>query len=182
MAGLGQVRGPQRMSIKIMNLIWEVAPYRGNTLLTFLALGDWSNDEGVCWPRIETLAKKSRQSVRSAQYALDELQKDGMVAVVVNPGRGHQNEFQINAQKLHQLRNDEKVQSAPQMVQNATVKGAKRDSAIRKNHQEPPKNQEAISPKLLDRLERDRRARFTEAAKSGLRDFEKYPREAWELS
>lgn len=50
------------MSVKVQALIWEHAPYRGNTLIAFLALGDWSDDEGVSWPKMATLAKKSRQS------------------------------------------------------------------------------------------------------------------------
>lgn len=102
-----------------MNLVWQNAPYRGNALLTLLALADWCNDDGICWPKVENLAAKSRQSVRSAQYAIDELCHDEILATVRNPGRGNRNEYVINLQKLH-LFPEEKVQSV-------TGKGAIRD-------------------------------------------------------
>jgi len=117
-----------RMSIKVMNLVWQSAPYRGNTLLTLLALADWSNDEGVAWPNLETLATKSRQSIRSAQYAIEELAKDGVLSVIVNPGRGNRNEFVINTQKLHLFPPTEKVQ-------NTTEKGAKQNTKRCKTRQ-----------------------------------------------
>jgi hypothetical protein len=121
------------MSVKVQALIWEHAPYRGNTLLTFLALGDWSNDEGVCWPKIATLAKKSRQSVRNARYAVELLCRDGFLVVDVNPGRGHQNDFRLNLQKLQHL--------ASQKVQFTTPKGAigdtKRCKTQQRNKEEP---------------------------------------------
>lgn len=120
-----------------MNLVWERAPYRGNTLLTLLALADWSNDEGVSWPSLETLADKSRQSIRSAQYAIEELSGDEMVMAIVNPGRGNRNEYLINTQKLHLLEQRKKVQ-------NTTLKGAKRDTkrckTQQRNKEEPSRS------------------------------------------
>jgi hypothetical protein len=98
------------MSVKVQSLIWENAPYRGNALLALLALGDWSDDDGYCWPKRQTLAKKSRQSLRSARYAVEQLEKDGFLSIDVHPGRGHQNDFQINLQNLHLLAS-EKMQS-----------------------------------------------------------------------
>jgi hypothetical protein len=67
------------MSIKIMNLVWENAPYSENTLLTFLALADWSNDAGESWPSMKTLAKKTRQSERNCQRILRSLEKEGYI-------------------------------------------------------------------------------------------------------
>ena len=132
------------MSVKVQALIWEIAPYRGNTLLAFLALGDWSDDDGVCWPKMPSLARKSRQSLRSAQYAIEQMCVDGFVAVHVNPGRGNENEFQINMQKLHDLfKAGKNMQFAP--------KHAKRDIAIRKNRHEPsvePKSKSFALPSL----------------------------------
>lgn len=108
------------MSIRVQSLIWEFAPYEGNTLLTFLALGDWADDEGFCWPRMEQLAKKSRQSIRSSQYAVSKLSKDGYLIRVCGSGKGNSNEFHINMQKLHLL--------SGQRVQSTTPKGAIHDT------------------------------------------------------
>lgn len=34
------------MSIKVMTLVWECAPYGEATLLALLALADWADDSG----------------------------------------------------------------------------------------------------------------------------------------
>lgn len=67
------------MSIKVMNLVWESAPYEGNTLLTLLAIADRADDEGVCWPSVATLATKTRQSERNTQRCLKQVAKDGFL-------------------------------------------------------------------------------------------------------
>lgn len=61
------------MSIKIMQLIWNAAPYKDSLLLTFLALADSANDAGFCWPSIQALAQKTRQSERNVRYLLRKL-------------------------------------------------------------------------------------------------------------
>jgi hypothetical protein len=132
------------MSIKVMNLVWQFAPYRGNTLLTLLALADWANDEGLAWPKVETLAAKSRQSVRSTQYAIEELCRGEMLATIANPGRGNAKQYAINMQKLHLLQTDERVQFTTQKGAIYDTKGCKtrqrnkeEPSGTIKNHQEP---------------------------------------------
>ena len=67
------------MSIHIMALVWERAPYDGGTLLALLALADWANEEGVTWPSIAQIASKSRMKPRNAQYILRALEADGML-------------------------------------------------------------------------------------------------------
>lgn len=64
-----------------MTMVWKYAPYQGNTLLTLLALADWSNDDAVSWPSVMTLAKKSRQSERNTQACLDRLKNDGLIEI-----------------------------------------------------------------------------------------------------
>src|SRR6185312_989497 len=108
------------MSIKIMNLVWESAPYSGNTLLTLLALADWSNDEGYSFPHLDQLAKKSRQSKRNVQRSLDQLTQDGVLSVQLNRGRFSRNEFIINTTKwrVSQTRHLRHLKAT-----NTTVKG-----------------------------------------------------------
>jgi hypothetical protein len=78
---------------------------------------------------MSTLAKKSRQSLRSVQYAVEQLAKDGFIIAEINRGAGKTNRFEINTQKLRIL--------AEVNTQKTTEKHAKRDIAIRKNRQEP---------------------------------------------
>lgn len=86
------------MSISVMTLVWRTAPYQGNALLALLALADWSDDKGVSWPAVETLAKKSRQSERQAQRVLHRLATDGFLKIVQRHGTSSR--YVINIHKL----------------------------------------------------------------------------------
>ena len=83
-----------------MSLVWNRAPYSENRLIVLLALADWANDEGQSWPCIERLAKKARVDRRSAQRILRKLEIDGFIQTELNRGRGNQNRYTINLEKL----------------------------------------------------------------------------------
>lgn len=67
------------MSIKLMTRIWDEAPYSQTTLLVLLCLADMANDDGVCWPSVETIARRSRVSPRWVRDVLVELETAGWV-------------------------------------------------------------------------------------------------------
>ena len=75
------------MSIRIMSQIWDDAPAEGNALLVLLALSDFSNDEGWCWPSMATIAKKARISERGARGIIRRLEAAGMLVCEVSTGR-----------------------------------------------------------------------------------------------
>lgn len=59
--------------------VWDHSPSEGGRLLVLLALADFASDRGVCWPRLRTLAKRSRLSERQVERVLKELVKDGEI-------------------------------------------------------------------------------------------------------
>jgi hypothetical protein len=71
------------MSIRIMSWVWENSIQKGNELLLLLALADSANDQGVCWPSLETLAKKTRMSRRYVKRVMADLKETGLV--ISNP-------------------------------------------------------------------------------------------------
>lgn len=81
-----------------MTLVWRSAPYQGNTLLALLALADWSDDKGVSWPAVETLARKSRQSDRNIQRVLHSLRRDGFLKIAER--KGTSSKYTINIHRL----------------------------------------------------------------------------------
>jgi hypothetical protein len=91
------------MSIRIMSLVWERAPHREGALLTLLALADWANDEGECWPSIPKLAVKARQSERNLRYILRDLEVEGLLVVTAGGGRYHTNHYHLNLARLQTL-------------------------------------------------------------------------------
>jgi hypothetical protein len=76
------------MSVSLMSLVWDRAPYEGGTLLVLLALADWADDEGVTWPSMATLAGKARMTIRNARYIMRHLEEHQMITRE-REGTGH---------------------------------------------------------------------------------------------
>jgi predicted transcriptional regulator len=49
---------------------------------TYCALADYSNKKGYCWPKMETLAKTLKCSVRTIQRHIKELVEKGLIEIV----------------------------------------------------------------------------------------------------
>lgn len=75
------------MSIKVMSRVWESSAQSGGALLVLLALADFADDEGYCWPAVGTLATKARMGERNARYLLRSLEAAGEISVTPNGGR-----------------------------------------------------------------------------------------------
>lgn len=69
------------MSIRVMTLVWDGYPGGGSELLALLALADWSDDDGRCWPSIASIAKKTRLSPDQARRVVHRLINAGYLAV-----------------------------------------------------------------------------------------------------
>jgi Helix-turn-helix domain len=52
------------MSILVMTAVWDNSPYEGGELLVLLALADWADDQGRCWPSVPAIAPKARLKER----------------------------------------------------------------------------------------------------------------------
>src|SRR6266404_1333651 len=76
------------MSIKMMTRVWQVAPCRGTELLVLLALSDYANDEGICWPNPKTLATKARCTEQYARKAVHKFEGCGVVSSLKADVRG----------------------------------------------------------------------------------------------
>lgn len=77
------------MSIRVMSSVWDNFPGAGGSeLLVLLALADWSNDDGLCWPSVAAVATKSRLSRSQAQRVMRGLCDGGFVSVVGNENGG----------------------------------------------------------------------------------------------
>lgn len=78
------------MSIRHMADVWA-DPYFGQgdkvKLLVALSIADCARSEdGKAWPSLDSIARKSRTSIRGAQEAIREMQKDGKIEV--HEGKG----------------------------------------------------------------------------------------------
>lgn len=88
------------MSVRATSAVWDGFPGAGGSeLLALLALADWSDDTGTCWPSMDSIARKLRLSRSQAQRVVHRLIDDGFVAVTGNEdgGRpGATRRYQIN--------------------------------------------------------------------------------------
>ena len=89
------------MSVKVLSLTWEGFPGAGSDLLTMLALADWSDDSGRCWPSIPSIARKVRLSPDQARRVVHRLIKDDFLAVTAGKNGGRSSRrYQIKLDRL----------------------------------------------------------------------------------
>ena len=55
------------MSVRVMSLVWDGYPGGGSELLALLALADWSDDDGRCYPSMASIGRKTRLSEKQAR-------------------------------------------------------------------------------------------------------------------
>lgn len=75
------------MSIKVMTWVWDNSKHEGTELLAELSLADWANDDGVCWPNLTRIAKRTRVKTRQATNIIHQLEAAGTLYVQRGIGR-----------------------------------------------------------------------------------------------
>lgn len=129
------------MSIKVMTHVWESSAALGNRRLVMLALADFANDDGWCWPSIPILANKTRVSERTVQRILRELEKAGEIQVVEGGGRGKSSHYRVLTKPRQPVTLSEKGDNPAQ--ETVTPEAQKGDRAMSpepliNHHIEPP--------------------------------------------
>ena len=70
------------MSNKLVQRIWNDAPYIGEKMLALLVLAEWANDDGFCAVSPDALADKVRVTQDCANTLLQEFIEDGALRLV----------------------------------------------------------------------------------------------------
>ena len=83
------------MSIKIMSEVWDTADVDGAPLLVLLALADYANENGICWPAVATLARKTRVSERHVRRILGALERSGNIVIGYREGPMRVNVYKV---------------------------------------------------------------------------------------
>jgi hypothetical protein len=89
------------MSIKLMTAVWDREDLSSTQKLVLLSLADWANDEGLCWPSIERVAKKSSLKKRAVQLAIRSLEEMQFIRREEVIGKGNRYWIQIPMQQMH---------------------------------------------------------------------------------
>lgn len=91
------------MSVRVLARVWDGYPGGGSELLTLLALADWSDDDGNCFPSVRKIAEKVRLKERQAQRVVHSLIADGFVLVTGNAlggAPGSSRRYRLNLSRL----------------------------------------------------------------------------------
>jgi hypothetical protein len=107
LAGKEKHRG--KMSIRVMTAVWDNTPYEGGELLVLLALADWADDQGRCWPSVPSIAQKARMKERQVYNILRKFRADEVIQCEQGGGRGHSTVYLINTAKIAGFRSQAKT-------------------------------------------------------------------------
>ena len=122
------------MSIKWINYVWEESPYDGRRLLLHLALADFANDEGTCFPSLKTLARKARCSDTWVSLSIKKMVGEGWLQIIdAGGGRGRASTYLLIKKGLTEL----KVSDHKPLILNSETFNSEQTLTIYKNHIEP---------------------------------------------
>lgn len=131
------------MSSKLHGLVWEGCAYAGlilSRVAVMARLADYSNDEGLSWPAVETIQRQiGAKSKNTVSAAIDELEKGGWLV------KEERKEGGRNLSNLYHL-NVEKIESSAAAAR-AAYKAKKRGSRIKSPFIDPSN----IDPSKFDR-------------------------------
>lgn len=83
------------MSVSVMQKVWNSDKHGGSDLVIMLFLADKSDDNGISWYGIDSIAKHARITKRSAIRSIEKLESTGDVYVERSKGRAHTNVYVI---------------------------------------------------------------------------------------
>ena len=78
-----------------MDAVWKHSRAKSGDLIVALAIADFSNDQGIAYPAIPTMAEKARLSPRQVKRAIDHLNRLGELAVYKKKGPNGVNLYRI---------------------------------------------------------------------------------------
>lgn len=93
------------MSVKLSSYVWDGCAAAGmkiSKVAIMARLADFSNDEGVCWPSVTTIARQIGAGESTVRTALAELETDGWLSRKQRRAgnRNASNVYQMNVAKL----------------------------------------------------------------------------------
>lgn len=133
------------MSIKIMSWVWDQSPYDGKALLIHLALADFSNDEGECWPSQPVLARKARCSERHVRDVVSAMVGDGYLEITTPSNGTTSHRYKLVARNS--------VPPRKSTTGRAEVHDRESGNPPPKNRQEPSKNRQSSSDTVSEKVE-----------------------------
>jgi len=128
------------MSVHVSSQVWMNCQQSGDRLLLMLALADFANDDGICWPSQLSLAARTRCTERGVQKMIDALEKLGEIEIMrEGGGRGVSAKYRLTnytpkGEHGSSYPPRKKGERGAERANMGTIKG---EQAVPPNHQEP---------------------------------------------
>ncbi|MEM5325199.1 helix-turn-helix domain-containing protein [Paraburkholderia sp. JHI2823] len=140
------------MSTMIMSACWPLQKMSPVQKSVLISLADNANDQGVCWPSISTIGKRTCVSERAVQNAIKWLEQHG--ALTANRANGRHTSYTITPasyappQEMHPRTKCTGAGDAPTTAANA---GDPRTGCVAPPHQMPSNRKEPSEEPSLNR-------------------------------
>lgn len=139
------------MSIKVMSWYWDHSKQEGHKLLLLLALADWANEDGECFPSMGGLAKRSRRDKRSVQRTIKELEASGEILVYQGMGKGQDGQrsplyYLLKYRHANSIHIPPMIIEAAQYYREQSRKQGKKGIEVRKAQAALLDQQEGVTP------------------------------------
>ena len=89
------------MSTHILSACWALSGMSSTQKLVLISLADQANDDGVCWPSIPRMVKRTCLSERAVRSAIRELEMLGILETTSRSGTS--SVYKIDAKKYADL-------------------------------------------------------------------------------
>ncbi|WP_083195216.1 helix-turn-helix domain-containing protein [Pararhodobacter sp. CCB-MM2] len=146
------------MSIRMMTEVWANGPSNQSELLVLLALADFADDDGFCWPSMASIATKARIEERSARRVIRRLEDAGWLSVKVGNGRRGCSEYRVKpGPKVPRTEcppDTERTKPGPSVQETRTPRSPEPSGTI-KNRQEESAGEDPPRRKPLRQLPED---------------------------
>ena len=117
-----------------MSKVWESGPPDKAEILVLLAIADYCNNDGECWPAVSSIARKARMTERGVQKISARLCEIGWLEIDYRMGRKGCNLYRITPNPIHPER------GSPRTPEHETP------NPVPKTPNPVPKNPEPRSP------------------------------------
>lgn len=118
-------------------MVWDDGPQDKSEVLILLALADFCNDAGECWPSVSSIARKARMTERGAQKIIARLVDAGWVEIEAGGGRRNCNLYRVKNPEPCSPRTTFTPNTIPETPNTVRKNPEPRSPEPSLNHQEP---------------------------------------------